>query len=42
MFFIIVDECSGYREKKEKRAEDLKKAFEAGGRILPNNFEAEQ
>jgi len=33
---------AGYREKKEKRAEDLKKAFEAGGRILPNNFEAEQ
>ena len=33
---------AGYREKKDKRAEDLKKAFEAGGRILPNNFEAEQ
>ena len=33
---------AGYREKKEKSAEDLKKAFEAGGRILPNNFEAEQ
>ena len=33
---------AGYRERKDKRTEDLKKAFEAGGRILPNNFEAEQ
>ena len=33
---------AGYKERKDKRAEDLKKAFEAGGRILPNNFEAEQ
>lgn len=31
-----------YKDKKNKRIEDLKKAFEAGGRILPNNFEAEQ
>ena len=31
-----------YKERKNKRVEDLKKAFEAGGRILPNNFEAEQ
>jgi len=30
------------KERKNKRVEDLKKAFEAGGRILPNNFEAEQ
>ena len=28
--------------KKEKREQELKKAFESGGRILPNNFEAEQ
>ena len=28
--------------KKEKREKDLQKAFEAGGRVLPNNFEAEQ
>ena len=33
---------AAYKERKDKRAEDLKKAFEAGGRILPNNFEAEQ
>ena len=31
-----------YKERKNKRIDDLKKAFEAGGRILPNNFEAEQ
>ena len=31
-----------YKERKNKRVDDLKKAFEAGGRILPNNFEAEQ
>ena len=31
-----------FKERKNKRVEDLKKAFEAGGRILPNNFEAEQ
>lgn len=31
-----------YKDKKSKRIDDLKKAFEAGGRILPNNFEAEQ
>ena len=31
-----------YKERKNKRVEDLKKAFEAGGRIMPNNFEAEQ
>ncbi len=31
-----------YKERKNKRVEDLKKAFEAGGRILPHNFEAEQ
>ena len=33
---------AGYKERKDKRVEDLKKAFEAGGKILPNNFEAEQ
>lgn len=31
-----------YKDRKNKRVDDLKKAFEAGGRILPNNFEAEQ
>ena len=31
-----------YKDRKNKRIDDLKKAFEAGGRILPNNFEAEQ
>lgn len=31
-----------YKERKNKRVEELKKAFEAGGRIMPNNFEAEQ
>lgn len=31
-----------YKERKNKRVDDLKKAFEASGRILPNNFEAEQ
>ena len=30
------------RERKNKRVEDLKKALESGGRVLPNNFEAEQ
>ena len=30
------------REKNNKRVEDLKKALESGGRVLPNNFEAEQ
>ena len=28
--------------KKEQREMELRKAFESGGRILPNNFEAEQ
>ena len=28
--------------KKEQRENELKKAFESGGRILPNNFDAEQ
>ena len=28
--------------KKEQRESELKKAFESGGRVLPNNFEAEQ
>ena len=28
--------------KKEQRESELRKAFESGGRILPNNFEAEQ
>ena len=28
--------------RKERREQELKKAFEAGGRIMPNNFEAEQ
>ena len=28
--------------KKERREQEIKKAFENGGRILPNNFEAEQ
>ena len=27
---------------KEKREQEIRKAFESGGRILPNNFEAEQ
>ena len=27
---------------KGNREKDLQKAFEAGGRVLPNNFEAEQ
>ena len=30
------------QNKKEKREQEIKKAFESGGRILPNNFEAEQ
>ena len=30
------------REKNSKRVDDLKKALESGGRVLPNNFEAEQ
>ena len=30
------------QSKKEKREQEIKKAFESGGRILPNNFEAEQ
>jgi len=30
------------RERKNKRVDDLKKALESGGRVLPNNFEAEQ
>ena len=30
------------RERNNKRVDDLKKALESGGRVLPNNFEAEQ
>ena len=30
------------QSKKERREQEIKKAFESGGRILPNNFEAEQ
>lgn len=30
------------QSKKEKREQEIRKAFESGGRIMPNNFEAEQ
>ena len=30
------------RNKNNKRVDELKKALESGGRVLPNNFEAEQ
>ena len=30
------------KTKQEQRESELRKALESGGRILPNNFEAEQ
>ena len=29
-------------KKEQQRKQDIQKALETGGRILPNNFEAEQ
>ena len=30
------------KTREEQRIDDIKKALESGGRILPNNFDAEQ